>query len=784
MCRYNRLALLIGILALAGGADARTRKGEKFLREGRQFEQRKEYEKALELYERALSEDPADPAYQLATTRVRFQAGQLNVDRGQKLRSEGKLEEALAAFARAYAIDPSSSLAEQEVQRTRAMIEREKKKEPAESKPEERALTPAELAKKQAEEQIERIQPVPELKPLSAQPINLKMNNQPPKVLFETVGSLAGINVLFDPDFTQGAVRNQSVEFVNATLEEVLDHLSVLTKSFWKPLSSNAIFVTQDNTTKRRDYEEQVMKVFYLKNVNTPQELQEIATNVRGICDIRRLFTYNAQMAIIVRAEADRVALAEKVIADLDKPRAEVVIDVLVMEVKRGRTRDLAISAAPSGINTPISYNYGVDTGTSSGTGTGTTGTGTGTTSTTTGTTGVKAREVSVRGYSVTLPIGRLQAVMSDRGTRVLQSPQLRVADNAKASLKIGDKVPTASGSFQPGIGGVGINPLVNTQFQFLDVGVVMDITPKIHGVDEVSLHVEIESSTVRDRIDLGGISQPVIGQNKVVHDVRMREGEINILGGLMQVQESKTVNGVPFLSAIPLFGRLFSSETTEKNESESLFVLIPHIVRSQDITEQNLKGVAVGNDQVVKLNWAPRRTPAGAAEAKPVAPPAIPLTPPVTAPPEQPPPAAPKPPAGPKISFAPPSVEGQLSSAITVSLVIEAAQDLFTVPMRLRYDPKIVHLNDVTLGNLLTLDGLKPGPVVKNIQNDTGEATVTVGRLPGAGGISGSGTLVTFMFQAVGRGTATVTFQELTLRNARLQDTAAAPPEINITVK
>ena len=157
------------------------------------------------------------------------------------------------------------------------MIEREKTK--SESKPEERGLTPADVAKVESQDRMDRMQTVPELKPLSSKPIDLKMNNQPAKVLFETVAKLAGINVVFDPDIpTTG--KNLSVEFTNNTVEEALEYLSVLTKTFWKPLSANTIFVTQDNTTKRRDYEDQVVKVFYLKNVQTPQELQEIATDV------------------------------------------------------------------------------------------------------------------------------------------------------------------------------------------------------------------------------------------------------------------------------------------------------------------------------------------------------------------------------------------------------------------------------------------------------------------------------------------------------------------------
>ena len=335
----HKWVLLAIVVALTAGVDAKTRKGDKAWKDGRAAEDRRDYDKALELYEKALSEDPADSAYLLSVRRARFQAGQAHVDRGKKLRAEGKLEEALEEYQKGFILDPSSSIAEQEIRRTKQMIEREKKRtaEPgqAEAKPEERGLTPAQQARKEAEEHIASALPPPELKPITSQISTLTMRNQPVKVLFETVGKLAGINVVFDPDYQSPPGKTFSVEMMNTTLDEALDYVAVVTKSFWKPLSSNTVFVTNDNPTKRRDYEDHVLKVFYLQNITTVQELQELATNVRSVTDIRRLFTYNAQNAIVIRATADQVALAEKLIQDLDKPKSEVIIDIIVMEANR-----------------------------------------------------------------------------------------------------------------------------------------------------------------------------------------------------------------------------------------------------------------------------------------------------------------------------------------------------------------------------------------------------------------------------------------------------------------
>ena len=487
------IATLFALCAPLAPLQARTKKGDKLLAQGKAREIRKDWDAALEFYEQAMSEDPSEASYQLATNRVRFQAAQAHIDRGLTIRSQGRLSEALIEFQRGYAINPGSAAAEQEIRRTQQMIEREKKSG-EQLTSEERALTPSQLAKKRGEERIGNMLPVPELKALNTTPITIKMSNQPARVLFETVGKVAGINILFDPEYTAG--KNQSIELSNATLEEALDYVAVLTKSFWKPLSANTIFITNDNTTKRRDYEEQVMKVFYLTNVNTPQELQEIVTAVRSVADIQRLFVYTAQNAIIARGEADRIALAEKIIADLDKPKSEVVVDVIVLQTSTALTRKLAATMAAGGINVPIAYNprQYIRAGILGATGSD----GKAAATTTPAIPLSNIGKWATSDYAVILPDGLLQAVLNDRGTRVLQSPQLRSLDNQKATLKIGDRQPTATGSFQPGIGGVGINPLVNTQFTFIDVGVNVDITPRVHDNNEVSMHVELEISSVR----------------------------------------------------------------------------------------------------------------------------------------------------------------------------------------------------------------------------------------------------------------------------------------------
>src|SRR5260370_15080695 len=431
MIACNKLRGLTGIAAMllvipANTLEGRTRKGDKLLQQARAAEARKDYEGALDLYNQAIGQDPQDPAYMLGARRVRFQASQAHVEAGMRLRQAGQLEEALVEFQKAFNVDPGSSIALQQIhQTTEALDQRRKGAVP----PGEAPLSSVEQARKQSLAMIESMLPVPELKPVTNTISLLKMNNQPTKVRYETVGKLAGINVLFDPQYQSS--KNANLDLNNATLEEALDDIALLTKTYWKPISANTIFVTDDNVTKRRDYEDEVVKVFYLKNPTSVQEFQEIVTSVRSVSDVRRMFTFNAQNAVMVRDTVDKVALVEKLFHDMDKPKAEVVVDLIVMEANSDRTRSIAaglVSNGTTGLAVPITFSHN-----------GTTTPGTPAVpavppraTNLTGTPAIPAvpgmttpgnltlstlGKVSFRDYSTTLPRALLQAVVSDTST-------------------------------------------------------------------------------------------------------------------------------------------------------------------------------------------------------------------------------------------------------------------------------------------------------------------------------------------------------------------------------
>jgi general secretion pathway protein D len=566
--------ILIVIVVLLEAKD----KGDNDYKEAKAAESRQDWDRALKAYMSALDKNPNNPAYTIGMRRMRFQSAQLHVNQGQKLRTDGKVVESLGEFQKALIADPSSAIAIQEMKRTQAILE---------EKPTEK------------HESTASIEGPPELKPIVGVIQTLKINNQPPKVLYETIGKMAGINVVFDTTYP-AQPRNANVDIANMPIEQAFDYLAVLTKTYWKPITSNTIFVTEDNPTKRHDYEDEVMKVFYLSNATSVQEIQEIATAIRTVADIRRVFPINAQKALIVRATTDQMALTEKMLHDLDKPKSEVVIDVIVMQVNSTYSRSLAATLSSAG-TTGVQQSIGFLPTTASD---GTTSNGTIPLS--------RIGHLSINDFSTSLPGAIINAVMSDARTKTMNKPQVRASDGMKVDLVIGERIPFATGSFSSGVSvSASVSPLVSTQFNYAEVGLKLSITPQIHPAHEVTLHIEVEVSAVDQYVNIGGISQPVIGQTKNTADIRLREGEVNILSGLSQSSDGTTVAGLPGLTNIPLLGQfLFGSSTKNKSSAELMIALIPHIIRTQIYSEENTKGVYTGTEQAMKVYHSQKAEP------------------------------------------------------------------------------------------------------------------------------------------------------------------------------
>jgi general secretion pathway protein D len=750
---------------------------------GTDAEARQNYEQAFDYFKQAYNLKPKDLRYRTAFERTRFLAGASHVHRGQTLRDAGKLDEAVAEFQKAIETDPSSFIALQELKRTQQAIR------DAQSPPPQ-AAAPTALRRR-----LDSAQGPVELAPISNIPITLKVTEKS-NVIYETVGKLAGINVLFDPDYTP---RQVHVELNNVTLQEALEIISFETKTFWRPVTPNTIFIAQDNPAKRKELEQNVIKTFYLSNLSQPTELQDVVNAMRTILEVSRIQQLPSQGAIVVRGTPDQVALAQKLVDDLDKAKPEVMIEIAVMQVSRDKSHTL-------GINPPTSVSVQLQPNIST---TGTTTTTTTTTSTTSTTTnGISLNTIAnlnATDFQVTIPQASATALMADNDTKVIQNPQIRALDGQKASLKIGERVPVATGSFQPGIGGVGINPLVNTQFQYLDVGVNIDITPRVHAGREISLKLSMDVSEVDSYVSIGGISQPVIGQRKIEHDIRLKDGEVSVLGGMMEDSKTKSLTGIPGLASIPILKYLFAQDTSDHSSNEVIFVLIPHIIRGPEFSHGSDQMIDVGTANALSLRLtnakAPAPTPAATGPAgsptssavAPAAPGAVPVQ--AQAAGQSPTPqnfslSSPTPPnpagasaGGGTFLFDPPTLNQPKGSTFTVNVMLSGGQNVYSVPVQLTYDPNKLEVVNVSNGGFLSQDG-QIVTVAHREDPTTGTMQITASRPPGAGGVSGQGAVVTLTFLAKAPGQSALTITRGGARDPAMQPIAMSGAQAAVTIQ
>jgi general secretion pathway protein D len=371
----------------------------------------------------------------------------------------------------------------------------------------------------------------------------------------------------------------------------------------------------------------------------------------------------------------------------------------------------------------------------------------------------------------------------------------VRALDNQKATLKIGERVPVATGSFQPGIGGVGINPLVNTQFQYLDVGVNIDVTPHVHEDREITLKITMEISSVVGQSSIGGISQPIIGQKRIEHEIRLRDGESSLIGGILDDSQTKSLSGIPGLAQIPILRYLFGQVQQDHSEDETVFAITPHIIRGTAISELNQRAIDIGTSTTIALrhvnrplvvpaaavptstNPAPGQAPANPNPATPA--PGVPV--PNAAPPASGPGAASG--AGTSFLFDPPTVTAAKGNTFVVNLLISGAQNVYSVPVQMNYDPARLQLVNVSNGGFLSQDG-QAVALVHREDETTGTLQITATRPPGAGGVSGQGSVVTLTFQAKTSGQTPLTITRGGARDPGLQAITVNGAQASVTVQ
>lgn len=723
---------------------------------GQKAEAGQHYEEAYVYFKQAYDLRPEKTDYRAAYERTKFLAAAAHVHHGQQLRDEGKLSEALKEFQLAAMIDASSGIALQEIEQTQKLID--KAQQPAgapasQAPPEGRSQSEASLAG-----------PV-QLAPISQTPLTLKLSEDS-KTVYETIGKLAGINVLFDPDYTSKRIH---VELNAVTLEQALQIVAMESHTFWRPVTPNTIFVAQDTQAKRTELEQQVLRTFYLNNFSTVSELQDVANLIRTVLRVERVQQFPAENAIVMRGTPDQAALAELLIDNLDKAKPEVVVDVVVMQVSKMKLVQLGIQYPFQGGTTNPTITLQSPTNSTT--------TSTVSTTTPTSTSGLTLNNLvnlNATDFAISIPSISVAALMSDSDTTVLQRPQVRSVDGQKATLKIGERVPIAVGTASSTLTATA---LTQTQFQYQDVGVNIELTPHIHNNEDVSLKISLEVSDIDSYQTIGGLTEPVIGQRKIDHEIRLRDGEVSLLGGMMEHDDVRNMSGLPWLEEIPGLKYLFGQGQKSKTDTETVFALIPHVVRRLDLDALNVRSISIGTQNVVELRHVSAAAPEAAALS--AVPSGSPSAPPAAAPAPVPAPTpAPNPPAaqpgasngtgasngaasvrpGPVLSLDPPMLNQATGSMFALNVVLNGGQNVFSVPVQINYDPKVMRLLNVSNAGALSKDGAAVA-LVNRDDAEKGIVRVSVMRPPGSGGVTPAGPLFTlsFMAKAAGQGTVTV---------------------------
>jgi general secretion pathway protein D len=782
--RSGATAMVLLSLAAVSVPVGHTQSASAWSKRGADAEVREDWDAAFEAYRQAHLLKPADLRYKTHFERARFSAAAAHVDRGRVLRQSGDMHGALTEFERALAIDGGNQAAQQEI----TVTERQLNDTPTSSLDLPAQAGPA--------PELSSISEPLKLQPVSNNPLTLHMVEDT-KVLYQAIGKSAGLNVIFDPDYTS---RRIALDVNNVSLADALRILGTQAGTFYKPVTSNTIFVAQNTQTKRNDLATVAVQTFYLSNAATQADQNELLTALRNVLDQNvKIFLVPSQNAIVMRATPDQLLLTQQLLNNLDRPHSEVVVDVAVLEVNRDRARNLGVTLPQSFSITPQVANTTTSSSSASSSSSSTT------TSSTTSPTLNTLAHLTGANFAVSLGTATVNALMTDNDTRVLQNPRIRATDGQRAQLKIGQRIPVATGSYSSGASTSVVSSLVNTQFQYLDVGVNIDMTPTVHQDREITLKMVLEISSQNGSVNISGVTEPVIAQRKVEQVIQLKEGEPSILAGILTRSESDSISGTPGLASIPGLKRLFSSNNRDRTQDEVVFLLVPHIVREPLVTRMNTRAIDTGTGQSVELRHdaiaevpatdtsastttgafqqqrglgntaAPGASPVTAAQAasamigqvgnenSPASQRAMqalaqngPATTAAAA-------AAQALPAGGvpvTFSIAPPQATQAVGSTFQMAVIANGAKDLYSVPLQVQFNPALMSLVNVDSGEFLGRDGQSVAIVHRDEGN--GLVTISMSRPPAVRGVDGQGSVCVLTFKANGAGDSQVTLSKV----------------------
>jgi general secretion pathway protein D len=780
--RCGKFIVLVAVAAVmaAGCATGRAfARGEAAGRAG-------DWEAAVGFYRQALENDPDRADYQIALERARLAASAMYTERGRQFEEAGQLEEALRAYRKAQEFEPSNrQLGARAARIDRTLRDRIE------------AATPRPDIERLREQASRRtVEPI--LSPTNPEPLIVNFVNTSLRDILTFIGNYTGINVTFDRDLQD---RSVTVRMEGVSLEQALQQIMLSNGLFYRVLNERTIIVAADQTQKRQQYEEQVIRTFFISHADA-SELNQLLTaliRVAGMAIQPQISFNKTTNTITIRATTPVMQIAEKIIQANDKPRAEVMVDVQILEVSRERTKQygldlgtysaaLAFSpeSAPSDAAKPFNLN-------------------------------TISQGVSTADFYLSVPAAVVRFLESDSQTKVLAKPNLRGSEGQKLELNLGEDVPVPSTTFTPlAGGGSNINPL--TSFGYRTIGIIVSMTPRVTYDGDIILEITVENSAQGAGSNIAGQNLPSFFSRKVSTKLRLRDGESNLLAGLLREDERRALKGFPGIMRLPIVKQLFSNNDNLIRQTDIVMLLTPRIVRTHDLTASDLSPIYIGTQSNMALTGPPvtiggtpepEPPPPAAAPApaagtppgikppaepvlpagtgpKPIVPPgssAIPGTtaapappvtvvPPVVPPPTEPPviappiaPTAPTPapaPATPaqappaRITLSPPSEMRVGSGPYTVPISVAGATRLSTLTLSITYNPVLVRVRSVQEGTFMRQGGITPA-FSSQIDEKSGRLDIVVTRPGDQTGASTSGLLAAILLEPLAAGTGSL---------------------------
>jgi general secretion pathway protein D len=728
MTHSQARAVIVVILAalVAGCAGGRAyRRGDGAARAG-------DWDTAVEQYRQAVQVDPDRAEYQIAYERAMITASQQHLDQARIAEARGQLEEALREYRRAAEYDPPNR------QVAAKVLEMERR-----IRDEAEAARPSNI--RALRDQARQQGPAP-LFNLNTIVEPIRFNNAMLRDILGSIGQATGINVTYDNTFQD---RPYTVTMEGVTLGEALNQILTANSMFYKVVNQRTILVSPDNNAKRAQYEELVIKNYYLSNADPTEVMQMLnaVARVAGQQLAPQMAANKTTSTLTVRATESMMAIIDRLVEANDKPRAEVVIDVQILEVNRTRAKQFGIDLASytvTGVFSPEADPRGTDAGA-------------GTLTPRPFNANTVSRGISTADFYLAVPSAVVNFLESDTQTKLVAKPQLRGSEGSLLKLNLGEDIPIPTTTFSPiAQGGAAVNPLVS--FSYRPIGVNVEVTPRVSFEGDIRLELLVESSTLGAGITIAGQELPSFGSRRVTTTSRLREGESTLLAGLLREDQRTILRGFPWLLRLPLIKQLFSSNDSTVQQTDLVMLLTPRIVRTHELTPQDLAPIYIGTSTNLGLGGPPPViAPQGAEPAGdpvPAQPPAAQAEPAAAAPPA-PAPAVTTVATGGQIVLSMPSADFRVGGGpYTAPISITNASQLSNVSLTVTFNPAAVRVRTVQEGTFMRSGGVA-ATFTQQVDAVAGRVDIAIVRTGDVTGVAGTGMLAALLLEAVGPGPA-----------------------------